>query len=368
MRWFLKKKSRRARPVRAPRFGAGLESLEDRKLMAADLGGFTEPAAEVAAAETAVSPFTLELIPSVSLDTQTRTLKIIGTDEADRRDHITVDHDGQGLIKVSIRKYDTSMNLLYEDFRFFTTAGVQSISFQGRAGDDTIFNNTNLALVASGGDGNDLLYGGSGFNYLMGDRGNDSISGGAAADYLFGGEGNDWIHGLGGNDSIYGGAGADRLLGGAGDDSISGEAGNDTLEGHTGNDVLYGGDGADVLHGDFAYATSAGGHDVIYAGAGNDVVYGGVGNDVIYGDAGNDILLGNEGNDRIYGGAGDDVLFGGAGNDRLDGGHGGFDQRYGGTGADVFVNHKSVFGLDDNDPIHDFSSSEGDSIDNDWHV
>jgi Ca2+-binding RTX toxin-like protein len=49
-----------------------------------------------------------------------------------------------------------------------------------------------------------------------------------------------------GDDSLWGVAGADKLNGGAGDDDFRGEAGADTLTGGTGDDVIDGGEGKDV--------------------------------------------------------------------------------------------------------------------------
>ncbi|MEU4423305.1 hypothetical protein AB0F81_21980 [Actinoplanes sp. NPDC024001] len=58
--------------------------------------------------------------------------------------------------------------------------------------------------AASGGSGNDVLYGGAAANTIMGNGGDDLI------------------HGSLGNDSLIGGYGRDQIFGDAGDDWLSG--------------------------------------------------------------------------------------------------------------------------------------------------
>ena len=62
---------------------------------------------------------------------------------------------------------------------------------------------------ATGGSGNDTLYGNAAANILTGCGGNERLSGAA------------------GNDSLAGGTGNDRLIGGVGNDALVGGAGND---------------------------------------------------------------------------------------------------------------------------------------------
>jgi hypothetical protein len=143
---------------------------------------------------------------------------------------------------------------------------------------------------ASGGDGNDLIYGNLANNVLLGGNGADTIYG-------------DW-----GNDRIEGGAGNDSLSGGFGDDDIWGGANDDSIAGNDGHDDLYGGDGHDVLQGN-------------------------AGDDWIFGDAGNDALYGDSGNDRLDGGTGADIMRGGSGSDALIS-TSGADKVYGDDGAD----------------------------------
>ena len=267
----------------------------------------------------------------------------------------------------------------------------------GKGGRDTVRNETAAVANINGGDGDDALYSGSRGGAVFGGAGNDTIIGRGANDLLFGEDGNDYIRGGAGNDTVYGGAGNDYLYGELGNDQLLGEGGDDVLRGMEGRDLLSGGVGNDWLYGDQGGLTS--GNDTLYGGTGNDLLSGdggndtlygdqgssvssdgndtlsgGTGNDTVSGDGGNDLLYGDEGNDRLYGNDGVDSLYGGAGNDRLDGGYNDpdffCDFLQGGSGADTFVRHRFVhnFGLiDDADVFSDFRSSEGDSVDSDWH-
>lgn len=149
---------------------------------------------------------------------------------------------------------------------------------------------------ASGGDGNDVIYGNMADNILRGGAGADSI------------------YGESGNDHIEGGSGNDSLSGGSGDDVVEGGSSNDSIWGDDGNDTLYGDDG----------------HDVVQGNLGNDRIYGGSGDDTLYGDDGNDTLDGGTGNDTMYGGIGHDTMTTSSGGDKV----------YGGTGSDhVYVDN-----------------------------
>jgi len=160
-------------------------------------------------------------------------------------------------------------------------AGTDTVDFTGQTaavqvtlddvaddGPDGLCNVHSDVENATGGSGNDVLYGSN------------------VANALDGGAGNDTVIGRGGNDVLQGGAGAD---------TVQGSTGDDRLLGGVGNDVLGGGDGADVLHGD----------------ADTDSLTGGAGDDDVYGDAGNDALLEPEA------GNGADYLSGGLGTDHV---------------------------------------------------
>jgi Ca2+-binding RTX toxin-like protein len=107
----------------------------------------------------------------------------------------------------------------------------QPLIADGGAGNDVITNNTQLALTASGGDGDDVITGNSGADVVSGDGGNDRI------------------FGMGGNDTLSGGSGSDVLSGGDGDDKLDGGDDRDLLLGGNGADELKGGRGEDLLIG-----------------------------------------------------------------------------------------------------------------------
>ncbi|WP_165073373.1 calcium-binding protein [Paludisphaera rhizosphaerae] len=239
------------------------------------------------------------------------------------------------------------------------------LSIQAKGGNDTIINNTYAPMYANAGDGNDWMSGGSGRDTLIGGNGNDTLYGNGGSDVLDGGSGNDYLFGGADADSMYGGSGADYMDGGSGNDSMYGQDGNDSMYGGDGNDYMDGGNDNDYLTGNW-------GDDRMYGGNGNDTLDGSYGNDYIEGNGGDDYLYGGDGNDDLRGGDGRDRLYGQNGNDRLDAGFrtGSLDYVeyvYGGAGADKFIRHKSVFSYDDQDVFGDYSSSQGDTTENDWH-
>ncbi|GIE87292.1 calcium-binding protein [Actinoplanes regularis] len=221
------------------------------------------------------------------------------------------------------------------------------------AKNDSVVNKSDLPLSASGGDGNDKLYGGPRADSLTGGDGNDQIEAGAGNDHLYGELGADRLHGGAGDDSLDGSYGNDRLYG---------EAGQDAIDGGPGDDSEYGGAGEDRLHQyPIPYATS--GADLVSGGSGVDFVYyqgrtraitadldGAKGDDGqagehdtlladlegLEGGDGNDRLTGHAGYDMLTGGPGNDTLRGLGGNDHLDGGYG-QDRLEGGDGNDTLV-------------------------------
>ena len=113
-----------------------------------------------------------------------------------------------------------------------------------------------------------------------------------------------------GNDYLYGNSSDNRLDGGSGTDRLYGRSGNDTLIGGSSTDYLYGENGNDALYGDS-------GNDVLEGGSGRDYLVGGDGNDILRGGSDFDNLLGGNGNDTLYSNGGDDFLKGEGGNDTL---------------------------------------------------
>lgn len=236
------------------------------------------------------------------------------------------------------------------------------------------------AVLISGGDGEDTVWGGDNNDMLSGDSGADDIRGYGGNDILFvdsddltnghvdGGDGIDTLvvtgshgvnlklvdhnaEGVSGSDgddnisgagsfydlSISGAAGSDTLAGGGGNDALQGDEGSDSLLGGNGDDQLSGGSGHDTLNGQNAddYINGDSGADSLIGGNGDDFLLGGVGRDTLYGGNDDDHLLGGSWSDVLDGGYGDDTLRGGTGNDTLYTWRGD-DLLEGGKGNDVF--------------------------------
>jgi hypothetical protein len=133
-------------------------------------------------------------------------------------------------------------------------SSVQEIRFNGSAKDDHFQAATGIGFwgvpinqVLRGNGGNDILVAGMGNDYLYGGPGNDRLSGGGGVDRLYGEDGNDVLYGGDGGDFIYGGAGDDKLYGQGGYDYLYGQAGNDFLDRGFGGGYTSGGTGFDFL-------------------------------------------------------------------------------------------------------------------------
>ncbi len=226
---------------------------------------------------------------------------------------------------------------------------------------------TPLALVADGGEGDDLLTGGDGNDTLLGGAGNDTLNGGAGNDTLTGGSGSDVHNGGAGDDLMIWnpGDGSDVIEGGPGTDThrfngsganevmaasangsrvtFTRDVGNITMDIGTtevlevnalgGNDTVTANAGLAAL---IAITVDGGeGDDTLTGGDGNDTLRGGAGNDTLNGGAGNDTLTGGPGTDVHNGGAGDDLMIWnpGDGSDVIEGGPGTDTHRFNGSGA-----------------------------------
>ena len=114
-----------------------------------------------------------------------------------------------------------------------------------------------LAVVRSGGPGNDILRGTDGPDALEGNGGNDVLLGYKGTDALSGGKGRDAVlggnerHPQGGDKAVEGGPGGDFVAGGYGTEAVSGGSGRDfLLDGPVRDedlDALAGGDGDDAI-------------------------------------------------------------------------------------------------------------------------
>jgi Ca2+-binding RTX toxin-like protein len=194
---------------------------------------------------------------------------------------------------------------------------------------------------ATGGSGNDTIYGNAVDNSLLGRDGVDLIYGFDGVDLLYGQNGNDTLYGGNQNDYLYGGSGDDRLDGGAGADFMAGGNDNDTYWVDSKYDQVSeaaSGGTLDTVNSSISFTIGAN----VYVerlnllstgsaidGAGNDfdnTVTGTSSVNVLVGNGGNDALYGYADNDTLYGNAGNDILDGGTGNDKMTGGIG--DDRY----------------------------------------
>lgn len=264
---------------------------------------------------------------------------------------------------------------------------------------DSVYNGVeNLGIAygavienATGGSGNDELWGNEIGNTLIGKQGNDILYGKGGDDLLAGNDGDDTMDGGSGNDTVSylsaewsvsvnlaitssqntGSSGYDTILnvenieGSMYNDTLSGNSGANIIDGMDGNDLIEGGDGNDTLIGGLgidvlSYASATGGitvslmlssaqntknagldtvsgfENVIGSNYG-DTVSGDNNNNMIRGMGGNDTLEGNGGDDFLYGLDGNDILVGGSGNDTLVGGNGIDTVRYSTATAGVKV-------------------------------
>lgn len=300
----------------------------------------------------------------ITYDAANASVTIEGTSGADLA-QITV--DSANVVHVALRNASgTTTNS-------FARSALMSIRFIGGDGNDRLENFSNIASIASGDAGDDVLIGGTASDVFSGGLGNDQLVGGEGNDQLSGDDGNDWISGGAGNDSLIGGAGDDSFTGGSGDDTINGGAGADSLAGDEGNDNLSGDDGNDWLHGGIGNDQLSGGlgddtvigaegadllsgddgNDGVTGGDDADYLWGGNGDDVLSGDLGNDVIRGNVGKDEITGGDGSDQLYGDEGDDWISGGSGN-DFVWGGSGDDSLsgdLGDDSLFGGAGNDTV-----------------
>jgi serralysin len=248
---------------------------------------------------------------------------------------------------------------------------------------------------ATGGSGNDLLFGNEFANVLIGGSGNDEIDGLGGNDHLQGGDGDDTLRSAGGTVIFDGGAGTDtvdlsRVNGPLNIDlSVAGPQGGFTF---IGVERLIGSEFNDILRGSDAALNrfvAGGGDDLIIATI-DDIIFGGAGVDTLtYINASSgvtvalkigplqleqsggmglqavswdiEIVVGSNFDDNISGwdnflsdhsGAGADTFYGGAGNDVLRG-FSGPDTLYGEDGNDA------LFGGTKNDVLY---GGEGDDI------
>jgi hypothetical protein len=143
--------------------------------------------------------------------------------------------------------------------------------------------------------------------------------------YVSAGHGNDKVDGSATDRRIVatGGEGNDTMFGGVSGDYFSGNNGSDMLDGGTGADTMDGGTGDDIFFvmdtGDVVLELAHGGADTIITQINLAVpdhvealrIAEGVSGIIITGGAGNDVLIGNGLANNFDGGAGDDVILAG---------------------------------------------------------
>lgn len=255
----------------------------------------------------------------IALDMPNHIVQVMGSPNADI---VTIVQESSSQVRVSI----SILGVI--ETKVFNLADVNVVAVNGGDGDDQIYDTTNVALLASGGNGNDTISGGASKDILFGDGGNDTIEGNDDTDVLRGDDGDDGLNGGSGNDILVGGAGNDILAGFDDDDYLSGEDGKDGLDGGFGDDQLYGGSGADNMIG----------------GDGNDYLEGGRDGDFLMGAGGADQLLGGDGDDRVDGDTIDLVMDGGAGANTVSTDH--FPARFGivaNPANDPFSSQEDIF-------------------------
>jgi len=175
-----------------------------------------------------------------------------------------------------------------------------------------------------------------------GGAGDDRIWGGAHKQDLCGDEGKDMLWGYNGRDVLGGGSSSDTIYGGRGNDQMNGAACDTPYSVPDGDDTLIGGPGDDILRD---------------TGEGNDTLIGGPLADDLFGGDGNDVLKGGQLVDDLYGGNGDDTLYAGKRDgfsDYLNCEAGTADVAYAGHGDRVSRECEKVIPYSKNAEIHRF--------------
>ncbi len=281
-------------------------------------------------------------------------------------DTLTID-----LSNIMVSELNFDLMDLDDVFSVIGTAGIESLTVVGGAGDDVL----DASAIATGVS----FFGNGGGDTLTGGSGNDVLAGGGGTDVIDGGEGNDTnsfqgigvgvvatvnadgtgtasyasvsetftgIENLTGSENndvlIATGAAANILLGQGGDDVLAGGGGTDVIDGGEGTDTnSFAGIGLGVtatINADgtgtaaygpvtesFVSIENLTGSDQADNLTGNDsvnVIDGGLGDDTIAGLGGDDLLFGGSGDDTIFGGDGDDRVVGGFGDDNIQGNDG----------------------------------------------
>jgi Ca2+-binding RTX toxin-like protein len=334
------------------KIGSGLESLEQRALMAADIS-FNDDTGVLTITGDEAANYAYVTFQGDEVQVDVYRLNgsrlILETDQDERI------RDVRQIVFNALGGNDT-LNVAERQLGAGVSLGNMSITYYAGNGLDKMDNNSTVRSWAYGGTGNDTLKGGSAYDRLVGQGDQDTIHGRGGSDEIFGdyvgnaiGGANDWLYGNAGDDYVYGGGGDDAIWGDYntggrddGNDYLYGESGADGLDGDGGDDYMHGGDEDDALYGE-------GGVDTMFGGGGADHLQGGADTDYLYGDnelnyylGGDDWLMGGDGMDYLYGGGGADFLQGGQrhtddyGNVIKNAYDGWVDELYGQGGKDTF--------------------------------
>lgn len=219
------------------------------------------------------------------------------------------------------------------------------------AGNSPSANNLSIAIGAvienaTGGSGNDTIFGNSADNILVGNGGDD---------ILIGYDGNDVLNGGSGANSISGGAGNDTLIVSGNGSELQGGIGNDiyVVSGRTDTIIEYANEGTDeVRTTSFIYDLNSANNveiltftdNLAHAGVGNalaNTLIAGTAADELHGRGGDDIIRGGSGSaNTLLGGTGNDVYVVEASGDSV--------IEYANEGIDTVSTALSVFYLRDN--------------------
>jgi Ca2+-binding RTX toxin-like protein len=138
---------------------------------------------------------------------------------------------------------------------FFRAAGGGADTLMGGGGNDRYaFDQPGVTIVEADAGGSDCVY--VSIDYTLADNVENLVQTGSAgiqaignalANTMVGNGGANDLQGLAGNDALAGGGGNDTIDGGAGSDKLNGNDGDDRLVGGSGRDTLWGGNGADTF-------------------------------------------------------------------------------------------------------------------------
>ena len=176
------------------------------------------------------------------------------------------DAGGTDLLTASSETNDVILNLNEGAFSRFGAHDDLAIAYgvvienaTGGSGDDVIFGNSH-ANVLSGGNGEDELYGGGGNDFLVGGNAVDSFDGGSGSDTVRFDGNVGWRVDLAAGTAKVGSqtetlVSIENVVGSNGNDTITGTAYANDLDGGGGDDMLISGGGVDDFYGGSGFDT-----------------------------------------------------------------------------------------------------------------